>query len=144
MDEKNENTLNGINLKRQDGIDVFTLCSEESPAIDSWINTVVQTLKVQPNNSSYRVVYDFSNISILRLMTFRFYDIGSLGLTLEGNDAVLRVLNARRDVRVYLGIVLDVSLSAKVSKATANPVTQYKRKFCFNVETALNWLKRAE
>jgi hypothetical protein len=143
MPESLTEIADGIILERVARVEVYTTWVVEPGPIDLWIQSVVQTLKGHPSNAPYRVIYDFSHVSPLQLMTFRFYDTGTLGLTLQGNEEATRVLKARPELQVVLGITLNASLSAKVSKATAIPISRYKRRSFFNLQSAMKWAAHA-
>jgi hypothetical protein len=126
----------------QGDIQMYSVRTTATQSINQWIGFIVQTLRYYPEDQPCRLLYDFSNVSILKLTTTQFHDIGSLGLSLDGNEQVLNVLNERPRLKVRLAVVVQMSLSAKLATASATRVRKYERVITWTVDKAVSWLRQ--
>src|SRR5258708_759329 len=109
-----------ITLEFTNGIPIYALHPNlyktvERSAIEGWIEHVLAFLRSQPG--PVRLIYDYSRISVLNLHITGHYDTASLGLTASGLSQVDQLFQERAGLQIYLGVVMSVTQSAKVSKA---------------------------
>lgn len=130
----------GVTFERKGAIQAYTVSTIQPKPLDEWIRTVTYSLKTASSREPVRLLYDLSGISIIQLTSMRYCDVGTLGLTVQNNDVLLAALDSRPELKVYLAVVMQPSLSAKVTRFTAIKVEGYERKFLFNVEAACKWL----
>ncbi len=133
----------GITLEYVGDIPLYTLHPNvhktvERSAIDAWIDHALNLVGRQPG--PLRLIYDFSQVSVLNLQVTGDYDTASLGLTTDGNRQVEQIFDARPQLKLYLGIVMSATASAKVSRAIAPKAVPYTRRFWVTREAALKWL----
>jgi hypothetical protein len=146
MTEEPYRIADGITLEKQCGIPVY--CAHpnrfqtvEHSVITTWIEHVLEQIKAHPVPHLVPVVYDLSRISILRLNMTGQYDTASLGLTVEGNQAVERLFQGHPDLQLYLAVVMSPTLSAKMTRTIAPKAVPYKRRFFGTLSAALTWLQ---
>ncbi len=128
----------GISLTRHSDIEIYSVKTSSPTAIDEWMTTIKYLLKTHP--TPYQLIYDFSGISILRVTSMRYCDIGTLGLTLDHNDEMMAILDDRPDLKVGLAVVIDATISSKVSRVVTTSPERYQREFFVQLNSAIDWL----
>jgi hypothetical protein len=122
-------------------IRIYSLQTFSSRAIDLWIDHVITGLAHCSPVCGYRIVYDFSDVSLYGLKAFRTYVIGSLGMTTIGQERVRKIMAEKPQMTVKLAILTHPTLSARVIKKTTGKQIDVPFKFFLGLERAQSWLK---
>lgn len=122
-------------------IRVYSLQTFSSRAIDCWIDHVISGLMTCSSPNIYRVIYDFSDISLYALKAFRAYSIGSLGMTIAGQNQVRAFMAEKPAVAVKLAIVTHPTLSARVIRKINRHQIDVPFGFFMSSDRAISWLR---
>jgi len=126
-----------------DGVIVYTLATTSWLAINQWLDTVVTILDAWPAEEPCRLIYDFTRISLFSLRagsTYATRDLSSIGITPEFNERIDKILKAKLNFRVRLAVVVNTTLSARVTRVVATNPIGYRLKYFATREKAIEWL----
>lgn len=130
-----------------DGVTVYTLATTSWLAINQWLESVVTTLDAWPAEEPCRLIYDFTRISLFSLRagsTYATRDLSSIGITPEFNERIDKILKAKLNFRVRLAVVINTTLSARVTRVVATNPVGYRLKYFASREKAIEWLHLKE
>ena|SRR5258706_1965361 len=138
---------NSIALEQIDGVQLYRLGTINSLYIHQWLSHVYATVKAWDDSQPCNIAYDYRSISLMRLkaslshtMTFD-PDPVTLGVTTEMNEQILDLLRSRPSLKVKLALIVQPSLSARVSKIISPTPFKYRSKFFGAVDPAIAWLR---
>jgi|SRR5579859_4828307 len=128
------------------GVVVYSLKTTLWGPIKTWLEGVVASLENWPVEEPCRLLYDFTEISLFSVRggSVSGCDFNTLGLSPENNERIDKILEAKPKLQIRLAIIVNPTMSAKVTKLLGIHPSKYRLKHFTTREKGVEWLCRED